>query len=112
MNNKRLNLVIIDQVWHTTAEACLVWGIHECSGGGGASGCSCTCGNGMSCFSKYAYERNLLVIQIKCSILQKLIVHDHTYLQRHLLLSKCCVSLLFSLLVVLLYLQVVLFVLP
>jgi hypothetical protein len=112
MNNKRLNLAIIDQVWQTSAEACLIWCIHDYSGSGGANGSNCTCGNGMPCCSKYACEHNLLVIQIKCSILQKLIVHDHTYLQRHLLLSKCRIPLLFSLPVVLLHLQVVLFVLP
>jgi hypothetical protein len=104
MNNKRLNLAIIDQVWQTSVEACPVWCIHDCGGGGGASGDSCTCGNRMPCCSKYACERNLLVILIKCSIIQKLIVHDHSYLQRHLLLSKCHVLLLFSLLVVLLHL--------
>jgi hypothetical protein len=108
MNNKRLNLAIIDQVWQTSAEACPIWWIRECGGGGGASGSSCTCGNGMPCCSKYACEHNLLVIQIKCSILQKLIIHDYTYLQCHLLLSKCHVSLL----VVLLHMQVVLFILP
>jgi hypothetical protein len=98
MNNKRLNLTIIDQVWQTSVEACPVWCIHEYGGG------NCTCGNRMPCYLMYACERNLLVIQIKCSILQKLIVHDHTYLQHHLLLSKCHVSLLISLLVVLLHL--------
>jgi hypothetical protein len=41
-----------------------------------------------------------------------MIVHDHTYLQRHLLLSKCHVLLLFSLLLVHLHLQAVLFVIP
>jgi hypothetical protein len=112
MNNKRLNLAIIDQVWQTLAKACPVWCIHECGGSGGASGGSCTCGNGMPYCSKYACECNLLVIQIKCSILQKMIVHDHTYLQRHLLLNNCHVSLLFSLPTVLLHLQVVLFILP
>jgi hypothetical protein len=109
MNNKRINLAIIDQVWQTSAEACPVWCIHDY---GGCSGGSCTCGNGMPCSSKYAYEYNLLVIQIKGSILWKLILHDHTYLQCHLLMSKCRISLLFSLPVVLLHLQVVLFVLP
>jgi hypothetical protein len=110
MNNKRLNLAIIDQVWQTSAEACVVWCIHECGGSGGCSGGSCTCGNGMPCYWKYACECNLLVIQIKCSILQKLIVHNHTYLQHYLLLRKCRVSLLFSLPIVLLHLQVVLFI--
>jgi hypothetical protein len=104
MNNKRLNLATVDQVWQTSDEACLVWCIHECGGSGGASGGSCTCGNGVPYCSKYAYECNFLVIQIKCSILQKLIVHDHAYLQHHLLLSKCLGSLLFSLPVVLLHL--------
>jgi hypothetical protein len=52
---------------------------------------------------KYAYQCSLLVIQIKCSILRKLIVHYHTYLQRFLLLSKCWVSMFFSLLVVILH---------
>jgi hypothetical protein len=112
MSNKILNLAIIDQVWQTSAEACPVWCIHNCSGAGGASGSSCTCGNGMPCCWKYACECNLLVIQIKCSILRKMIVHDHTYLQRLLLLSKYLVLLLFSLPVVLLHLEVVLFVLP
>jgi hypothetical protein len=112
MNNKRLNLAIIDQVWQTSAEACPVWCIHDCGGGGGANDGSCTYGNRMPYCSKYACECNLLVIQIKCLILQKLIVHDHTYLQHHLLLSKCRVPLLFSLLVVLLHLQVVLFLPP
>jgi hypothetical protein len=108
MNNKRINLAIIDQVWQTSAKAC-----GGCSGGSdGYSGGSCTCGNGMACYSKYACECYLLVIQIKCSILWKLIVHDYTYLQRHLLLSKYRISLLFSLPVVRLHLQVVLFVLP
>jgi hypothetical protein len=51
-------------------------------------------------------------MQLKYSILQKVMVHDHTYLQCCLLLSKCHVSLLFSLPIVLLDLQVVLFVLP
>jgi hypothetical protein len=55
---------------------------------------------------------NLLVIQIKCSILQKLIVHDHNYLQCLLLLSHCRVSLLCSLPIVLVQLQVILFILP
>jgi hypothetical protein len=59
----------------------------------------------------YACECNLLVIQIKRSIHQKLIVHDHTYLQHLLLLSKCRISLLFALPIVLLHLQVVLFIL-
>jgi hypothetical protein len=112
MKNKRLNLATIDQDWQTSAEACPVWCIHDYSGARGASGGSFTCGNGMPCYLKYACERNLLVIQIRCSILQKLFVHDHTYLQHHLLLSKCYVLLLFSLPVVLLHLQVVLFILP
>jgi hypothetical protein len=59
MNNKRLNLAIIDQVWQISAEACPVWCIHECGGARGASGGSCTCGNGMPCCSKYACECNL-----------------------------------------------------
>jgi hypothetical protein len=112
MNNKRLNLAKIDQVWQTSAQACSIWCIHECDGVGGASGGSYTCGNRMPCCSKYACEHNSLVIKIKCSILQKLIVHDHTYLQWRLLLSKCRISLLFLLPVVLLHLQVVLFILP
>jgi hypothetical protein len=78
MNNKGLNLAIIDQVWQTLVEACPIWCIHDYGGVGGASGDSCTSGNGIPCCSKYACERNLLVIQINCSILQKLIVHDHT----------------------------------
>jgi hypothetical protein len=69
MNNKRLNLAIIDQVWQTSAEACPIWCIHDCGGSGGASGGRCTYWNGMPCCSKYACEYNLLVIQIKCSIL-------------------------------------------
>jgi hypothetical protein len=112
MNNKRLNLATIDQVWQASPEACPVWCIHECGDGAGASDGSCTYGNEIHYCSKYACEHNLLVIQIKCSILQKLIVHDHTYLQRRLLLRKCRVSLLFSLSVVLLHLQVVFFILP
>jgi hypothetical protein len=112
MNNKRLNLATIDQVWQTSTKACPVWCIHACGGAGGASGGSYTCGNGMPCCWKYAYECNLLVIQIKCSILQNAIVHNHTYLQRLLLQSKCHISLLISLPIVLLHLQVVLFVLP
>jgi hypothetical protein len=112
MNNKKLNVAIIDQVWQTSAEACLVWCIHECDGGGGCSDDSCTYGNGMPYCWKHACECNLLIIQIKCSILRKLIVHDHTYLQCRLLLSKCHVSLVFSLPIVLLHLQVVLFILP
>jgi hypothetical protein len=71
MNNKRLNLAIIDQVWQTSAEACPVWCVHACDGGGGASGGSCTNENGMPCYWKYVSECNLLVIQIKCSILSK-----------------------------------------
>jgi hypothetical protein len=62
----------------------------------------------MYCCWNDACECNLLVIQIKCSILQKMIVHDHTYLQCLLLLSHYCVSLP----VVLMNLQVVLFILP
>jgi hypothetical protein len=114
MNNKRLNLAIIEEAWQTSAKACIVWCIHECGGGGGGgySGRSCTCGNGMACCWKYACECNLLVIHIKSSILQKLIPHGHTYLQPCLLLSKCHISVLFSLHVVLLHLQIVLFVLP
>jgi hypothetical protein len=112
MNNKRINLAIIDQVWQTSVEACPIWCIHEFGGGGGARGGSYACGNRMPYCSKYACECNLLVIQIKYSIIEKLIVHDHTYLQCHLLLRKCRVPLLFSLPVVLLHLQVVLFILP
>jgi hypothetical protein len=104
MNNKILNLAIIDQDWQTSAEACLVWCIHDCGGGEVASGGSYTYGNRMPCCSKYACERNMLVIQIKCSILQKLIVHDHTYMQCHLLLSKCHIPLLLLLPIVLLHL--------
>jgi hypothetical protein len=66
----------------------------------------------MPCCWNNVCECNLLVIQIKCSILQKLIVHDHTYLQRLLLLSHCRVSLLFSLPIVLMNLQVALFIRP
>jgi hypothetical protein len=36
MNNKRLNLAIIDQIWQTSVEACPIWCIHDCGGGGGA----------------------------------------------------------------------------
>jgi hypothetical protein len=68
MNNKILNLAIIDQVWQTPAKTCPVWCIHECGGAEGASGDSYTYENGMSCCSKNAFEHNLLVIQIKCLI--------------------------------------------
>jgi hypothetical protein len=112
MNNKRINLDIIDQVWQTSAEACPIWCIHDCGGSGGCRGGSCTHGNEMPCCCKYACEWNLLVIRIRCSIIRKQIVHDHTYLQRLLLLSHCRVLLLFSLPVVLIHLHVVLFVFP
>jgi hypothetical protein len=68
MNNKRLNLATIDQVWQTSAEACLVWCIDDCGGAGGASGGSYTYGSRMTCCLKYAYEHNLLLIQTKWSI--------------------------------------------
>jgi hypothetical protein len=68
MNNKKLNLAIIDQVWQISGEACPVWCIHDCGGSGGYSGGSYTCGNEMP-YWKYDCECNLLVIQIKCSIL-------------------------------------------
>jgi hypothetical protein len=62
MNNKRLNLVIIDQVWQTSAEACPVWCIHECDGSSNCSGGSRTYENEMPYCWKNACEYNLLVI--------------------------------------------------
>jgi hypothetical protein len=62
MNNKRLNLVIIDQIWQTSAEAYPVWRIHECDGSSSCSGDSHTYENGMPYCWKNACECNLLVI--------------------------------------------------
>jgi hypothetical protein len=112
MNNERLNLATIEelgkpQLKHVPYGAfTIAVALEEPLAAAAPMGTKCLAARSMP------MNATCFVRQTKYFILQKLIIHDHTYLPRGLLLSQCHVSLLFSLPVVFLHLQVVLFVLP